>query len=803
MKRTQRKDAYRNIKRNIISFFSLCLVISMGLGGLFSLKYMSKGISERASEYYEDRNFKDFELLSSFGAADEDVEKISKIDGVNNAEGVLLSTASLTGANINQNVTLLTLTEKVSVPELTEGRLPVSINECMIGEDFAADSGLKPGDIVRIVLDNILPDVGINTGLPLVSKNFLITGLMHHPDYLRRRSVNTVVIPLSAVDKAVTRGFYTRIFVDCDESRTEEVRSAINNILPDLQKTSTDRIRNIAKEYTESSLVRMMLKCRWVLLDRDANAGFIDVSSNIRAMDSAANIFGGMFMIIAVLVCFSTLVIIIDGQKKLVGTVKAFGFHKKEILGKYILYGLLAALIGDAAGIGIALSLSGVLQKKYASAGMYSFGVAESGFTAFSSIAACLFMIVLAFSASILACREIMKTSASGLMNGVSEKKHSKRQTVKRKSSSTLYVRLVFRNMLKDKARVIVSIGIIAFSCMLIGMAFSLKASFNGMSEKEINEIYLYDFRLDMNGLEDSEGLEKIFADNKCDYLAANYSTQLCYLKNKACGMSVLCADSERIGDFFSIRSSDTKEKLELPADGILIQNKLEESYGLKVGTPLRILDTGLSEHEAKVSGEFQNYVGRLIIVSPKVYSKIFGKKPENNCYYVKLNGADKEELTKELVEKYPMISFEADDEFVTKFESISRLYDILIYIAVGIAIMMSFLVLANLADIFVKRKKKELAVMRINGFTISETVGYLANESIITTVSGVIIGVLIGIILNPFVIKKMEQPDLCFDRSIHPFAWIIAGVITLLFAVIVYTMAFWKIRKLSFRDIE
>ena len=78
----------------------------------------------------------------------------------------------------------------------------------------------------------------------------------------------------------------------------------------------------------------------------------------------------------------------------------------------------------------------------------------------------------------------------------------------------------------------------------------------------------------------------------------------------------------------------------------------------------------------------------------------------------------------------------------------------------------MSFMILTNLANIFLNRKKTELTVMRINGFSIKQTKGYLARESVITTAAGVAIGVLAGAIAAPFIIKLMEQPDIQFVRT-------------------------------------
>lgn len=805
MKRTQRKDAIRNIRKNLISFLSVILVVTMGLTGMFSLKYMSKGIAGKAKEYYEERSFKNFEMVSSAGVTDEDIEKVRSVNGVKNAEGVIISSdASLESTKLQTQITLLTLTENVSVPEVTQGRLPNAENECMIGEDFAGDSGLEIGDTVRLHLGNVLGDYTDLIGDQLAGHEFVITGLMHHPDYVRRREIKTVVIPGSAIKETKLGNIYNRIFVKCEDDDEDEVCDRLEKLTDELENDGKDRIDELLSKYSLFVTKDINLNCNWLVLRRNANAGFVDVNSNVNAFSNVANIFGGLFMLITAVVCFSTLVIIIDGQKRQVGTVKAFGFYKSEILKKYLSYGLLSVVIGDAAGILLSLCLSGMLQQRFTRSGMYQFGTAESSITPVSTVTACVLMLLIITAASILACGEVLKTPASLLMKGVKEEKIKKRKKDKTpRRVGSLYTRLIFRNMRKDKARVLVSIGVIMVSCLLVGMGFTFKFAFDGMSKKEIEDIYLYDIRMDLNGSKETDSLEKLLKDNGCDYLPATYEMHLTYLNGQVNGVNVLCADTEKLADYFAIRTVGGGKELKLPDDGILVQNKLEERFGVNKGGTLKLLDNGLNEHEVIVKDIFQNYVGRLSVVSLQMYEKIFGNETKTNCYYIKLNNADRDEVEKALSRIDPVVTFEAEDDFITKYVSISKMYNLMIFLCVGIAVLMSFLILMNLADIFLERKKKELAIMRINGFSAGKTIGYLAREAFMTTVLGTGLGVVCGAVFAPVIIRKIEQPDLNFDRAFKPAAWIAAVLIELIFAFIVYSLVFRKVKKLSFRDIE
>ena len=124
----------------------------LGVGAFLATRYMETGIIREAAGYYSDRNFKDFELLSSLGASENSIEAIKAVDGVVDAEGVMEYDGSLQKGDYKKNVTVLSLTSRISVPLLTDGRLPSASDECAIGEDFAEESGVGVGDKVTIYL---------------------------------------------------------------------------------------------------------------------------------------------------------------------------------------------------------------------------------------------------------------------------------------------------------------------------------------------------------------------------------------------------------------------------------------------------------------------------------------------------------------------------------------------------------------------------------------------------------------------------------------------------------------------------
>ena len=67
MKKTQMIDAIRNIQNSIISYLSLCLVVTLGIGGFLMSEEIIEGLQKGASYYYASANFQDMEVISAVG----------------------------------------------------------------------------------------------------------------------------------------------------------------------------------------------------------------------------------------------------------------------------------------------------------------------------------------------------------------------------------------------------------------------------------------------------------------------------------------------------------------------------------------------------------------------------------------------------------------------------------------------------------------------------------------------------------------------------------------------------------------
>lgn len=1096
MKKTGWIDAFRGIQKRFVSFLSIVLIVALGSGGFFVTQYLQNGYLKKADDYYNRYNLKDFQMTSSLGVTDDDIRRIERVSGVKEAEGVILLEGKCFFKDSSSNITILSLTSKVSVPELVEGRLPQTDSECMVAADFAAVNNIHLNEPLEL-------EALFNGEEALKNKRYTIVGFHNHPDYVRSNTTYTVLVKKDAFDSKAMNDLYTRVFITAEKDREylpfEEkyyedlayVKNNLNSLGRDLEDSSIrhmqeignkkideewirikgeldaaqqeinegqstltrelnsasyqisagrnrlndsynqlvegqieleegenelvanmssyyairnlldttglsgrlkeiraeaaseakdaytiynnikdinyqdikedvvirnriisvlewvinniDRIKNSyafrfaeliindilhiadldkiledAKYYlnnletlTDDALEGMLesfktffkkygdlmtrvvnkideifkgesaiangkeelndakrqlaygwneyengksqlasaqsqyyakkaeaeekildaqtllnekkaeaeegikaaraklndITCSWIVTDRRAESGYMELYGNVSAFKSAGLVFGLLFSLVGGLVCFSTLVIIIEEERKYVGTAKAFGFRNNEILGKYLLFGVLSVLLGLISGVILAYFGGDIIQGAIARSGMFNFGKADSVINVKTTLIVSVILILMAALVSVFSCAGLLRSPASTLMKGQIVSNSDNRNKAKESSrKGSLYSRLIWRNIITDKARVIISIIIVAGSVLIIGAGISIRDSFRNMQQTQLRDVFTYDVRIDYNSNiseEEFSKLEKVLKKNNVFYLNGGYYN--CLYKNDDVldGLNLIVADKNEINNFIQLKDPDTHKKITLPESGFLAQNKLMEKKKLKEGDIWVVYDNKLNKHYISYAGTFNNYVGRIIMMSFEAYEEAFGFKPELNCIYVNLDGADYDKLTDELLKVNEELSFNRPNSLLVRFSSVNALYDIIVYVMIGISILMSFMILTNLANIFINRKKKELIVMRINGFSIKKTKNYLIKETVITTIVGLSLGTGLGaMILSKMAIKAMEGNDIQFVRTLNPKAWVIAVVLESLFALIIYHIAFKKVEKLNFKEI-
>lgn len=182
------KDTLREIRKSMGRFISIMAIVAIGVAFFAGVSGAPPDMRYSADIYFDQYNFMDFKILSTLGLNQEDIDKISEIEGV---KGIYPTHTmdTLTYADGNELVLKtfgLKMEENrdksnhyINQYRLEEGRFPTSENECLIEKGKILGLGFQIGDEIELSLgkeEDITDDLSVT--------KYKIVGLVSTPYYL-------------------------------------------------------------------------------------------------------------------------------------------------------------------------------------------------------------------------------------------------------------------------------------------------------------------------------------------------------------------------------------------------------------------------------------------------------------------------------------------------------------------------------------------------------------------------------------------------------------------------------------------
>ncbi len=113
-------------------------------------------------------------------------------------------------------------------------------------------------------------------------------------------------------------------------------------------------------------------------------------------------------------------------------------------------------------------------------------------------------------------------------------------------------------------------------------------------------------------------------------------------------------------------------------------------------------------------------------------------------------------------------------------------------------AALLAFIVLYNLTNINIEERIREIASLKVLGFTRHEVDAYVFREIALLAVFGALFGLVLGTYLEGFVVQTAEIDLVMFGRAIHaPSYWFAFGL-TLVFSLLVYVAMRPKLKNID-----
>lgn len=541
------------------------------------------------------------------------------------------------------------------------------------------------------------------------------------------------------------------------------------------------------------------------IFDRSHNLGYSSFDNDSAIVAGIAKVLPIFFFLVAALVCSSTMSRMVDEQRTQIGTLKALGYSDGKIINKYVFYAASSALFG--CGIGYYLGTKFFPMAIWVAYGMlYDF----SPIVFIVDIKLIIISLVLSLLSSAgvtyLTCKGELLEAAAGLIRPKSPKAGQRiileRIPVIWKKVSFLR-KVSIRNIFRYKKRLLMTVMGIAGCTALIVAALGIKDSISNIANYQYGNIMTYDLEIYYSDdLEDKD--EKDYQEKYADLISENVfltkETFELVKGNQTKTFNLIATDDKSITNITNFYYKG--ETVSYPKDGeVLLSHQLAEQAGASIGDTVTIKISDTKNVEALVGGIFENHIDNFMYMTDNTYKMLLNEEAKHLNSFAKVNEKDLDSIAKILL----------DDEGITAVVSTHLLraliddtmisLDYVIWLVLGFALALAFVVVYNLNNINITERAYEIATLKVLGFYPNETHSYVFRENLFLTALGIFAGLILGNGLLTFIMTQIQVDFVSFKLQIFPMSFLIAIIITFLLTILVNWILRGKIDKIDMTE--
>lgn len=579
--------------------------------------------------------------------------------------------------------------------------------------------------------------------------------------------------------------------------------------ITDGEKQLTDAKQQIADAKAE---IKKIENPKWYVQTReDALTEYQGYGDNADRMRSIGKVFPVLFFLVAALISLTTMTRMVEEQRVQIGTMKALGYGKAAIAGKYIGYALIATLGGSIFGVLIGEKilplviiygymilykhLPAILLPYHMSYALQASGIAV----------ACTLI------ATIASCYKELAAEPAELMRPAAPKQ-GKRILLERIGIIWKHLNFTWkstvRNLIRYKKRFFMTIFGIGGCMALMVVGFGLKDCIYEIVSLQYEKVQFYDattYMSDDISEENGQQIQEYLDQNTDVKETIEVHMQKIDVKS-ASGKKTLYlmvpSDDEKIEDFLSFHSRTNKDEVySLKKDEVILTEKIASLLNVKVGDQLTIEDKDRGDQTVTIGAICENYMSHYLYLSPEKYEELYGKPIEYNTiiYSVKDGKDDQiEKIGTKLLAMDGVLNVSYTSSIEGRLDDMLRSLNLVIVVLIVSAGMLAFVVLYNLNNINITERQRELATLKVLGFYDGEVASYVYRENILLTIIGSVVGMVLGNFLHRYTILTVEVEEAMFGRQIHWQSYLYSFLFTVAFSLFVNWVMFYKLKKID-----
>ena len=540
-------------------------------------------------------------------------------------------------------------------------------------------------------------------------------------------------------------------------------------------------------------------KATWYIYDRLDDSGYSSFTDDGNSVSNLSKIFPTIFFVVAILISLISMSRMVEDDRSNIGTLKSLGFSNRHIRKKYLLYSGLATIFGGIVGaiLGFFL-LPRFVWNMYKI--LFDIPVFEYDYNPINVIIGIIIAIVCICGTTLLTIRKVVKEKPSELMRPKAPA-NGKRVILERIpfiwNRINFSNKITVRNLFRYKKRVITTItGILGCTALMLS-GFGIRDSVIGIPDRQYKDVFNFDEMVYIIGDNSKQSLDDIFSSKDIKRrLDTNVNVSM-----TASGYSInifVPYEEKDMKDLVNLKDLKTKKELRLKDNEVIISDKLSQLINKKVKDEIVLKDSNNKEYKFIISGVCENYVSNYVFMNKSTYENNITNY-QTNISFIKLDNLKNEEkISKKLLENDNIMSIVSVSQTIKGVNNMLKSLNGVVAILIFLSGALSFVVLYNLSYINITERKREIATLKVLGFTHREVDDYIVKETIILTILGIILGLIFGIFLTNVILDTVEIEMVRFIHHIKVSSFMITSSIVMLFTIIVSIIIHFTLKKID-----
>ena len=771
VKRALHRKLWRDLWRMRGQALAIGLIAASGIGVLIMGLSTVESLEETARAYYERYRFA--HVFARVKRAPEHIAKqIQDLPGVQSAQTRVVQSAVLEIRGFEEPV----VAQLVSLPTdgaphlnelaLREGRLPRSRNthEAVISEPFARAHGLHPGATIRAMLNGSW-------------RELILVGVALSPEY-----VYTIGPGALMPDDAR----FGVLWLD------EKMLQAAFDLTGAFNDVSVTLLRGASAQTVIVGMDRILDRYggigAYARADQPSNWFLMNEIAQLRTMST---ILPSVFMLVAAFLTNMVLARLIAIERSEIGLLKAFGYTHREIAVHYAQFVLAIGALGVLLGWILGYWLGAYQTRVYAQFYHFPFLLFRPG--AGSFVVGAVVGLGAALAGALRAVRAAAKLPPAEAMRPPAPPLFHKPRIARLGFAQRIehLTRIILRQIERWPLRSGTTCAGIAMSIAVLVLSMQWLDAIDRMVDVYFRQAQSQQVTVSFvepRTADAARALARLPGVLSVEPMRIVPARLRAGRHERREALQGLPARQE----LYRVYDADGRA-LVLPKEGVIISSMLARLLGVGRGDSIEVevLEGRRQILRVSVAGTFETYIGAPAYIEIGVLARLLDESPTVSSVHLRVDRLEQARLLRRLQTLPGISGIAIKDAAIRMFdETMARTMLIFVSFFVAFSCALAFGVTYNAARIALSERGRELATLRVLGFTRSEISYLLLGELALLTLMALPLGCFVGGLIARLIVRGFEtelyRVPFIIERSTYGAAIVIGALATALSALFV-----------------